>query len=72
MRANTHVRGGEGLLGFSPDRFSGKGRGPHVVNANSADGDTEVMVPQTTNRENAAAIVTPRSATGDVIIDDLR
>jgi hypothetical protein len=47
-------------------------RGPYVVNANAADGDTEVRVPQTTNRENAAAVVTARSDTGDVIIDDLR
>jgi hypothetical protein len=47
-------------------------RGPFVVNANSADGDTEVRVPQTTNRENAAAVVTARSETGDVVIDDLR
>jgi hypothetical protein len=47
-------------------------RGPYVVNANAADGSTEVRVPQTTNRENAAAVVTARSDTGDVIIDDLR
>jgi hypothetical protein len=47
-------------------------RGPYVVNANTADGSTAVRVPQTTNRENAAAVVTARSETGDVIIDDLR
>jgi Putative adhesin len=47
-------------------------RGPYVVNANTADGNTDVRVPQTTNRENAAAAVTARSETGDVIIDDLR
>jgi Putative adhesin len=47
-------------------------RGPYVVNANSTDGDTEVRVPQTTVRENAAAVVTARSETGDVVIDDLR
>jgi hypothetical protein len=47
-------------------------RGPYVVNANTGDGSTEVRVPQTTNRENAAAVVTARSETGDVIIDDLR
>jgi DUF4097 and DUF4098 domain-containing protein YvlB len=46
--------------------------GPYLVNANTADGDTEVRVPETTNRENAAAVVTARSDTGDVIIDDLR
>jgi hypothetical protein len=47
-------------------------RGPYVVNANTADGNTDVRVPQTTNRENAAAVVTARSDTGDVVIDDLR
>jgi hypothetical protein len=48
--------------------------GPYVVNANTgADhGTTVVRVPQTTNRENAAAVVTARSENGDVIIDDLR
>jgi hypothetical protein len=29
-------------------------------------------VSQTTNREDAAAVVTARSDTGDVVIDDLR
>jgi hypothetical protein len=47
-------------------------RGPYVVNANTADGNTDVRVPQTTNRENAAAVVTARSNTGNVVIDDLR
>ena len=49
-------------------------RGPYVVNANTGDqsGDTVVRVPQTTDREEAAAVVTARSETGDVIIDDLR
>jgi hypothetical protein len=47
-------------------------RGPFVVNASTADGDSEVRVPQTTNRNNAASVITARSETGDVIIDDLR
>ncbi|PXX08041.1 DUF4097 family beta strand repeat-containing protein [Mycolicibacterium moriokaense] len=47
-------------------------RGPYVVNANSVDADAQVRVPQATNREDAAAVVTARSETGDVIIDDLR
>jgi hypothetical protein len=49
-------------------------RGPYIVNADTGAerGDTVVRVPQTTNRENAAAVVTARSETGDVIIDDLR
>src|SRR5205823_70221 len=47
-------------------------RGPYVVNANTDDGSTAVRVPQTTSRDNAAAVVTARSETGDVIIDDLR
>jgi hypothetical protein len=47
-------------------------RGPYVVNANTGDGSTAVRVPQTTDRENAAAVVTARSETGDVVIDDLR
>jgi len=50
------------------------GRGPYVVNANAseAQGATVVRVPQTADREAAAAVVTARSETGDVIIDDLR
>jgi Putative adhesin len=47
-------------------------RGPYVVNANSGHGSTAVRVPQTTNRENAAAVVTARSENGDVVVDDLR
>jgi len=47
-------------------------RGPYVVNANAGDGSTAVRVPQTTDRKAAAAVVTARSDTGDVIIDDLR
>lgn len=48
--------------------------GQYVVNANTGDhrGATVVRVPQTTNRESAAAVVTARSETGDVVIDDLR
>jgi hypothetical protein len=44
------------------------------VNANTGQeqGATVVRVPQTTNREDAAAVVTARSETGDVVIDDLR
>jgi Toastrack DUF4097 len=47
-------------------------RGPYVVNAHTENGDTAVRVPQATDRENAAAVVTARSENGDVIIDDLR
>jgi hypothetical protein len=49
-------------------------RGPYVVNANTGQdqGATVVRVPQTTNRDEAAAVVTARSGTGDVIIDTLR
>jgi hypothetical protein len=49
-------------------------RGPYLVNANTGQeqGATVVRVPQTTNRENAAAVVTARSETGDVVIDDVR
>jgi Putative adhesin len=48
--------------------------GRYVVNANTAweQGSTVVRVPQTSNREQAAAVVTARSETGDVIIDDLQ
>ena len=50
------------------------GRGPYVVNANTDDevGATVVRVPQTTDRQVAAAVITARSDNGDVIIDDLR
>jgi hypothetical protein len=47
-------------------------RGRYVVNANTDHGDTAVRVPQATERENAAAVVTARSENGDVIIADLR
>ena len=49
-------------------------RGPYVVNANTSDRavDTVVRVPQTSDRKDAAAVVTARSDTGDIIIDDLR
>jgi hypothetical protein len=47
-------------------------RGPYVVKASTDNGDTTVRVPQATDRENAAAVVTARSENGDVIIDDLR
>lgn len=46
--------------------------GSYVVNANSNNGDAEVRVPQATDGENAAAVVTVRSENGDVIVDDLR
>ena len=44
------------------------------MNANTAweQGSTVVRVPQTNNREQAAAVVTARSETGDVVIDDLQ
>jgi hypothetical protein len=45
--------------------------GPYVVNANTEKGDTSVRVPQTTNRENAAAVLTIRSENGDVTVDEL-
>ena len=49
-------------------------RGPYVVNANTGEerGATVVRVPQTTNRETAASVITARSESGDVIIDDIR
>ena len=47
-------------------------RGPYVVNANTRDGSAAVRVPQTADRENAAAVVTARSDTGDVVIDGLQ
>lgn len=48
--------------------------GRYVVNANTAweQGSTVVRVPQTNDREQAAAVITARSETGDVIIDDLQ
>jgi hypothetical protein len=44
------------------------------VNPNTGheQGATAVRVSQTTNREDAAAVVTARSETGEVVIDDLR
>jgi hypothetical protein len=49
-------------------------RGPYLVNANTGEdsGSTVVRVPQTTDRAGAAAVITARSGTGDVVIDDLR
>jgi Putative adhesin len=47
-------------------------RGRYVVNASTDNGDAVVRVPQVTDRENAAAVVTARSENGDVVIDDLR
>jgi len=48
--------------------------GPYVVNADTSDrsGDTVVRVPQTSDRTDAASIVTARSDTGDITIDELR
>jgi hypothetical protein len=48
-------------------------RGPYLVNADPSDrsGDTEVRVPQTSDRKNAASVVTARSDTGDITIDEL-
>ena len=46
-------------------------RGPYVVNANTENGDTTVRVPQATDRQSAAAVITARSHNGDVVIDDL-
>lgn len=47
-------------------------RGPYAVNASTDNGDTRIRVPQVTDREKAAAVVTARSENGDVVIDDLR
>nr|AIA15347.1 protein of unknown function (DUF4098) [uncultured bacterium] len=47
-------------------------RGPYVVNASTENGQTAIRVPRATDRENAAAVITVRSANGDVIVDDLR
>ncbi len=60
-------RDGDVIIGLSA-------RGPYVVNANTgADHNaTVVRVPQTTNRDTAIAVVSARSETGDVVIDDLR
>jgi hypothetical protein len=49
-------------------------RGPYVVNANTGDdsGATVVRVPQTSDRKEAAAVVTARSENGDIMVDALR
>lgn len=49
-------------------------RGPYLVTANTGeDGATTVVrVPQTTDRTRAAAVVTARSESGDIVIDDMR
>jgi hypothetical protein len=47
-------------------------RGPYAVNASTDNGDTAIRVPQATDREKAAAVVTARSQNGDVVIDGLR
>jgi hypothetical protein len=47
-------------------------RGPYAVNASTDHGETAIRVPQATDREKAAAVVTARSENGDVVIDDLR
>jgi DUF4097 and DUF4098 domain-containing protein YvlB len=49
-------------------------RGPYLVNADTGkdSGSTVVRVPQTTDRNGAAAVITAASGTGDVVIDDLR
>jgi hypothetical protein len=47
-------------------------RGPYAVNASTDNGETAIRVPQATDREKAAAVVTARSQNGDVLIDDLR
>jgi hypothetical protein len=46
--------------------------GPYVVNATSSgrSGDTVVRVPRTSNRKDAASIITARSDTGDITIDE--
>lgn len=47
--------------------------GPYFVTATTGmpHGSTVVQVPQTTDRDNAAAVVTARAETGDVVVDDL-
>ena len=48
-------------------------RGPYLVDANNenADGTTVVRVPQTSDRDSAAAVVTARSDDGDVVVTTL-
>lgn len=50
------------------------GRGPFVVNASTgvARGDTVIRVPQTADHDSAAAVVTARSNTGDVTVEERR
>lgn len=47
--------------------------GPYFVDATTAmeHGTTVVRVPQTNDRDGAAAVITGRSETGDVVIEDL-
>ena len=47
--------------------------GAYVVNADTSDssGDTVVRVPRTSDRKNAASVVTARSDTGDITIAEL-
>jgi hypothetical protein len=47
--------------------------GPYLVNASTGDEDrtTVVRVPQTADRDAAAAVVTARAVDGDVTIDQL-
>jgi hypothetical protein len=46
--------------------------GPYLVNTSTDNGDVVVRVPRTTDRDEAATVVTARSENGDVIIDDVR
>jgi hypothetical protein len=46
--------------------------GPYVVNATTANGHTAVRVPRATDPDSAAAVITVRSANGDVIVENLR
>jgi hypothetical protein len=69
------VVGSEAVRGFplAGSWENAASRAACVVNANTGgeQGAAVVRVPQTTNRDNAAAVVTARCETGDVI-DDLR
>jgi hypothetical protein len=64
---DTTTDNGDVRIGVPP-------RGPYVVNANTGEesGATVVRVPQTSNRNGAASVITARSDTGDVVIDNLR
>jgi hypothetical protein len=48
--------------------------GPYLVNASTGDEDrtTVVRVPQTSDRDAAAAVITARAVDGDVTIDQLQ